>query len=185
MLPFACIYCVFANRITDSITSEATGIVFVIFLLVDIIESKLRENDKELRWLGDFFDRLLQITMIIAFAIMMLLAYSYHKNFEFAQVLDKVLHTRVKTAARAYELYGIHMLGTPFEQIGGGGSLFKPMDYFFVDSSFPLIIIRYGVLVFFLVVGLWLYLTRKMLSNNNRRIVYVMTCSTIMPIRWE
>lgn len=64
------------------------------------------------------------------------------------QLLDKLLSGRLNLALAAIEEFGIKPFGTPFDQVGNGVNESIPtVAYNFVDSSFCLIPIRYGIWV--------------------------------------
>lgn len=59
------------------------------------------------------------------------------------------MNSRLKLSLLAYDRYGFSLFGSPLTQVGAGGSLIFRSGYNFVDISYILIILRYGLATFF------------------------------------
>ena len=102
------------------------------------------------------------------------LTWAYHRGFSFANKVNSWSHSRLFLASRAYDAHGLTLFGTPFDQIGAGGSLIVRPDYNFVDCSYLLILLRYGVVTFLVVGLLWVLMTRAAIRHGHRRLAYAL-----------
>ena len=106
--------------------------------------------------------------------IAILLTWAYHHGFAYTSKLNILSHHRLALASRAYDAHGLTLFGTPFDQIGAGGSLIARPDYNFVDCSYLLILLRYGVVTFLVVGLLWVLMTRAAIRHGHRRLAYAL-----------
>ena len=111
-----------------------------------------------------------------AFAVLMVGGMlAYVKGFSFAYRLDYVFSGRLRLAAEAYKTHGFSWFGTPFDMVGSGFSTFARSGYNFVDSSYPLIFIRYGAVLFVVVAVLWVLMARKATKLGDWRLALGLT----------
>ena len=84
---------------------------------------------------------------------------------------------RLRLAGRAFRQYGVSLFGKPFTMIGAGSSNFyngaKP-GYNFVDCSYCMIFVRYGVVVLILFSFLYVAVCRRAIKLGQRKILIVM-----------
>ena len=163
-----------SGQIAYSSTSFICSILFAVIILYHILEQYF-----EKKYPGKcVFFSLLDYLLIVAFPVFgggfFALMVIYSKGLDIGYKLDRILSNRLRLSVEAFYKYGFKPFGTPFEQIGAGFSSFTPADYNFVDSSYPLILIRYGVVLFFLIAFLWCLLTRKAIKVGDRRLALVM-----------
>lgn len=72
----------------------------------------------------------------------------YDPNDPFLSWLNTVITGRLGLAKNAFLQYGIHAFGTHFVMVGGGSGTVSHGIYNFIDSSYCLILLRYGFFVF-------------------------------------
>lgn len=89
--------------------------------------------------------------------------------------LDRILNKRLTFPWRRMENSGISLLGSPLKQSGNGFSTFPNLDYDFVDSSYPLIVLQYGILVFALICLIWMYLSYRAVKAGDYRLALGMS----------
>lgn len=92
--------------------------------------------------------------------LMIVLAWLFHEGNSFAVKVNSWNHGRLSLASSTYDAHGLTLFGTPFSQIGAGGSTFYNPDYNFVDCSYLLILLRYGLVTLLVVTLLWVLMTR-------------------------
>ena len=162
---------VIAMSITSTLCCSALAFVIIIRILwqrVPIVGTCLKKQ-KSVGTLG----------MIVSFpalaGIMFLLIWAYGKGINAAYIADNLLSGRLRYAWNAYQDYGITLLGTPFEQIGNGFAIFSSTGYNFVDSSYPLILLRYGLLLFITYCVMWPCTVRKVIKAGDWRLALAMT----------
>ncbi len=104
----------------------------------------------------------------------MLLVLMYQKNISIAYKLNWFMTSRIQLASDALTEHGMSLFGRAFDQIGGGGSTFKAMNYNFVDSTYPLIFIRYGIVLGGVLCVIWPLTVRKAIKHGERRLALAM-----------
>ena len=155
-----------AYFIADSNTSVYCSLLFLIFVL---LQQLLRfERLNPLR-------KLTGIAAAAAFpigaALMILMTRLYAQGNAFAARINTWSHDRLSLSLDAWELWGLKLFGSPLTQIGSGSSLVRSADYNFVDSSYMLIPLRYGLLIFLILLVLWPLMTRAAARSGDLRLM--------------
>ncbi len=155
--------------IAESNTSVVCSVLFLFLVLLHMglsigIFSKLQ--------------RLIDFCACAAFPIfashMVGLAWLYKQGNILAQKIDALSHSRLSNAVDAYDLYGLNLFGAPLEQIGNGASIIPRPGYNFVDSTYLLILLRYGVVIFLIIILLWVLMSRKAARSGDRRLLFAL-----------
>ncbi len=145
--------------VTYSVTGIICSTLFILLVVIHIVIIK-NENKKT-----NAFKKLLSWLFSLAFpllgAFFFAVMYLYRKNVPLAYKINHLMSTRILHALNAYNEHGITAFGTAFDQIGAGGSTFHNEGYNFVDSSYPLIMIRYGAVIFIILAVYWSLMARK------------------------
>ncbi|KAB1438250.1 hypothetical protein [Candidatus Galacturonibacter soehngenii] len=87
---------------------------------------------------------------------------------------------RLKLGKDAIEKYGISLWGTPFKMIGLARNYVARIDYNFVDSSYVMIFVRYGIVFFAFTILGFVYLAIKVKRTQKR---YVLVLLGIMSLQ--
>ena len=99
--------------------------------------------------------------------------YLYSKGVPIAYKIDRILSARVTGAYEGLKSYGLTLFGTPFRLIGNGGSTFASNEkYNFVDNSYMLIMLRYGIVLLIVISILWPIMTIKATKLGDWRLAY-------------
>ncbi|OUL10274.1 hypothetical protein B0533_02680 [Sedimentibacter sp. SX930] len=95
------------------------------------------------------FSKILAFAMpLCAFAFIALtFLYHFQPTNSLMKAINKLVSGRLELGAVGFERYGFSFFGNAFQMNGFGGSTSPRMDYFFLDSSYVLLLIRYGSLV--------------------------------------
>lgn len=149
----------------------ALSILCVIY--VAISQRVMREN-KILRKLIIGVDKMVCMTTIICAVVIITLSIKYNPDIPRLEQLNQILSNRLLLAQNAFQQYGISLFGTTFEMIGNGSGVVSRTGYNFIDSSFCLILIRYGILPFGAVLLISVLASIKALRTGNRRIVFAL-----------
>lgn len=161
--------------IAQSNTSFACGLLFLAAILYRWFEREVVEKRgrlKGVRRMGDALVTALFPVLAAAFFILMAL---YAQKLNLGKKLDILMHSRLQLAMDAVELHGLKAFGTPFDLIGNGLSTFSRGEgYNFIDSSYPLILIRYGWALLAALCLSWIWTVRKALRCGERRLALVM-----------
>lgn len=78
---------------------------------------------------------------------------------------------RLRLAKDAFDRYGFTLFGTAFDMIGAGGDTTSRAGYNFVDSSFCMILVRYGMAVLAAVLIIYFVVERKALRRGDRKLM--------------
>lgn len=106
------------------------------------------------------------------FAIfMILLCRFYMPDNKIMALLNKMTTGRLKLGKKTFDYYDIQLYGQYIDMQGNGGTLEKPVDYTFIDCSYINILMRFGLIVFFVVLALITFLMIK--NRENLLIVYL------------
>lgn len=159
-----------AKYVAVSSTSEICSCLLIVGIIIDYIGKTLKEKNIELKILKKMIGFLLIISFPILAGITFASIYSWHLQLPIATTMNNLLHNRVSLSYDAILQYGIHPFGSQFDMIGNGGGTFADLgSYNFIDNSFALCLIRYGIVVFCLILFLWILLTYKAIKTDNYR----------------
>lgn len=174
VLPIALVGVYISKIIAMSITSTIcfASLAFVIMLRIVYCKAiRIQEWGNKVRKIGGW-------VLIIAFpllaGIMFLLISAYGRGFSVALIIDNLLSRRLYYAWEVLQECGITLFGTPFAQIGNGFSVFSSQKYHFVDSTYPLLLIRYGLILFVTYCITWPYTVKRALKAQDWRLAWAM-----------
>lgn len=106
---------------------------------------------------------------IIFAPVMILLCRFYNPNNQIMSFLNKVTTERLKLGKRTFDNYDIQILGQYVDMVGNGGSTEKPAYYTFIDCSYINILMRYGLLIFIVVL-----IILEIIMLKNRSNLYIL-----------
>ncbi|WP_155827827.1 hypothetical protein [Butyrivibrio sp. AE2015] len=168
------------------IARSITTSVCLIFFLVCIIAMD------QLKWLDDGREvwsrnrKIARLIPIAAFPVCALFVFFlvYIGLTGHVSLLDfnEYTHSRMGLSVEAIKNYGIKPFGTAFDQIGAGGSTVRDIRYNFVDSTYVLILVRYGWVTFVAIMISWIYMAIKVVKSGNRRLALAMTIVAVHSI---
>ena len=151
------------------IAQSNTGVFcFAVYLILVLLHCLLRRH--RLLTLQKLTDALCCAAFPVFGTGMLVLTWLYHMGNSFAIKIDKWNHSRLSLASKAFDEHGLTLFGTPFDQIGAGGSTFSNPNYNFVDCSYLMLLLRYGVVTLIVVTVLWVLMTRAAIKLNDRRL---------------
>ena len=167
------VFIFFSKYITRSTTCFLCGIVLLCIIAYCMVERYLRLDSR-----GKVVGLLINKLLIFSFALFAMVFFAfmllYYKGSIVGAWLNRLLSDRLRLSIEAWKLHGLRMFGTPFEQIGSGGSVFPNIGYNFVDSSFPLILVRYGWVLFSVLCVMWGVTAFRAIHFGNRRLALAM-----------
>ena len=126
-------------------------------------------------------DRLLPYVMPFSASFMIILTLLYGTGSKAMSYLDTVLTGRLRLGHLAIDRYGITPFGTAFEQVGFGGrtAWSWTLGYTFVDSSYILILVRYGLTILIVICFQHVLLAKKALKNGQRTLALAVVLTAI------
>lgn len=174
MLFFCALSILLSGKIAYSSTSLICSLLLTAAVLYHMLEEKLRNSVSWGNCLINNMDVLLEAAFPLCSLVFFAFLYLYHRGVPAAYKVDTILSSRLRLALAAWEKYGITLFGTPFDQVGAGFSSIVPSDYNFVDSTYPLLLIRYGVMLILMLGFLWVWVTRQAVRYGDRRLAFVL-----------
>ncbi|MCI9077830.1 MAG: hypothetical protein HFH68_02740 [Lachnospiraceae bacterium] len=108
-----------------------------------------------LKWKGLWMKSAL-FSMPVLAMLMYFLSDYYEKDNEFLETINKTITGRLAFGKTGLDDYGISLFGQDIPMVGFGGSTILKEEYFFIDSSYINILLRYGIiflLMIFIIYG--------------------------------
>lgn len=168
--------------ITRSFNSTICNALFALAILYRMVESRLVERRHRLKWMKKGVDWLAMLAFPLCALCIFALMLTYARGMNIGYRVNALLSNRLKYLVEAWRLYGATAFGTPFEMNGDGFSIFPQNNYTFVDSSYPLIALRYGWVLFLALCLAWGWIAYKASRNGDRRLVLVLIIIAIHSI---
>ena len=164
----------FCKYIAMSVTSTGCSALFVGVVLSHLLYKKVPILHKIPNIIKNFAKGGLIFSFPLLALLMLGLMFAYIKGIGPAYRINNILSNRIQYAVEAYHEHGINLCGNLFTMTGNGGSTFTTQEYNFIDSSYPLILIRYGLLLFITICVTWTYSMWRAVRNNDWQLVGVM-----------
>ena len=171
-----------SDAVADSRTSTVCCIAFILTVCSEYVflEGNLKDRFAELRKL---LAKPAEVLVCGAFPILTVLmnalVIAYRRGNSVVTRIDAIMSGRLSIAAGVYDEHGVSLFGTFFEQIGNGGTTFVRSNVNFVDISYNLILLRYGIVILILFNVLWVLMTRRLIRNRDYRLALVMVLIAI------
>lgn len=103
-----------------------------------------------LRWKGIWSKAALASMPVLAI-LMYYLSVSYEQSNEFLEMINETITGRLALGKTGLKDYGISLFGQDVPMVGFGGATTLKEEYFFIDSSYLNILLRYGILFLIMV----------------------------------
>lgn len=113
-------------------------------------EFAFKRTNAYYRWKG-IWGKIALISMPVLTILMYYWSASYKIGNEFLEMIDETITGRLGLGNIGIKEYGITLFGQNIPMVGMGGSTETPKDYFFIDSSYLFILLRYGIIFLFMV----------------------------------
>ena len=160
--------------IAHSNTSTLCAGLLIMAILYHGFERRVVDSRPGLRWMKKGPELFAVYGFPLLALCMFFLMLLYAKKLNIAFRLNTLLSNRLMRGVAAWKSYGIKPFGTPFEQHGNGFSTFPSNIYNFVDSTYPLVLLRYGWVTLLTLCASWGYTALKARRSGDRRLLLVM-----------
>lgn len=160
-----------ARYIAFSWNSTICGIAFFCVELYCILERRVIDRHPRLGWIKSGANLLGMASFPLFALAMFAMMMAYARGINIGYKLNNLLTNRLSLSVDAWREHGLTAFGTPFRQIGNGFSTITPSNYSFIDSSYPLILLRYGWVLFLALAGLWCWMARSAARRGDRRLM--------------
>ena len=124
---------------------------------------------------------------VISAIIAIVTSFYYSPNNKFFVFLDKILSRRLQLGSEAFSKYDIQLFGQHIQMNGYGGYASQTVGfkYFFIDSSFLVGLLCYGLIFFLIYLLIVTNFLKKCFYNNNLILLMVFTIISISNIVGE
>lgn len=134
----------------------------------------LMRQNRILRKIIGSVDYLICMAAVFCAAVIVILTIKYNTEVPVLNWINQILSGRLKLAQDAFQQYGMSWFGTAFEMVGNGSAVVDRAGYNFVDSSFCLILVRYGILPFVTILLMSVLAGIKGIKGGNRRVAFAL-----------
>ncbi len=134
----------------------------------------LMRQNRILRKIIGSVDYLICMAAVFCAAVIVILTIKYNAEVPVLNWINQILSGRLKLAQDAFQQYGMSWFGTAFEMVGNGSAVVDRAGYNFVDSSFCLILVRYGILPFVTILLMSVFAGIKGIKGGNRRVAFAL-----------
>lgn len=163
-----------ALRITQSRNSLACSALLFLAIAYHAFEGRFAIRAGRLKWMRRACDALLTAAFAAFAALSILMVAFYARGTAAGEGLNAFMSNRLQQAWLSYQEYGLTAFGSPLPQIGAGFSVFPQASERFVDSSYVLMLLRYGWVYLLAVCALWTWTVRRALRGGHRRLALAM-----------
>ena len=160
--------------VTGSKTTTTLAIIFLAFIIYKILEDKFIKKGTGPYCIFRLANALVRFIFPVLLIFMVVMLFLYRAGNTFAIKYDEIFSHRLVYAANMLGEWGIKPFGNYFDMAGNGWSTFDPPVYTFIDSSYLMLLIRYGLVTTLFVSLIWVWMSDKVLRSGNRRMAFAM-----------
>lgn len=154
----------FLMSYSDTRCSEISIALLIIGCIFAKIKRKWLNKRYDISAFRERFKLLIMLFPALAAIFMLFLCRFYDPSNKILFLLNNVLSQRLKFGKKIFDYYDVQILGQYIEMVGNGGTTEKPEDYTFIDCSYMSVLMRFGLIVFFILLLIFYIL---MLRNWN------------------
>lgn len=156
-----------------------SGGLILLGTLLGLIKSfdALGKRKKWIQSLKRILLSLMSFSFIIFSILSIVLSFYYNAENQYFNKLNAILNNRLSLGRNGIFNYGLTLLGRPFELIGT--DYIQKEGYNFIDSSYILVMLRYGFLTLCLFVVMFTLIAYKAKKTNNDILLVILTLLAI------
>jgi len=132
-----------------------TSMICILCITGGAVLLKIAEHFEKRNFIYKKVQRILKIGFLSSpyiFAGFMILACRfYNSDNSILAWINRVTSQRLRLGKKTFDNYNINLFGQYIEMAGNGGTTKKPADYTFIDCSYSNILMRFGLVVFVVV----------------------------------
>lgn len=107
-------------------------------------------------------------------AVMILLSRFYNPAFPWMVRLDTWLSTRLSLGRQGFDQYNVKLFGQYVQQYGAAGVVDPTRTYFYLDVSYVNMLLRLGLFVFLLVLGVFVWANLRAFKKKEYVIIFLL-----------
>lgn len=158
--------------------SIVMGLSVIAVLYVGLTE-RWGPKNRIIRGFSNLIDWSLVVWMPLCSAVMIRLSMKYTSEDTNLLAVNQWISSRLSLAHNAITEYGIKIFGTAFEMVGGGSDTVTRSGYNYIDSSYCLILLQYGVAVLLIICILNMWTASRAVKAKNRRMLAALALISI------
>ena len=164
-----------AIAITESRTSAMSCLLFLVIILWRLLSGQQGLGKKRL----SKADKGLQILLVFSFILFAAAFWGvlvlFARKSQAAIVFDRVFSGRFAMTLMVLRDQGISAFGSNFPQVGLGGTTIQARTYYFLDSSYAMLLIRYGWVLSVITTVIWTGMGMRAYRAGDRKLLGAMT----------
>ncbi len=166
--------CLMISSYPHSDTSTLMSFICALVVLYEALDHWFLSRYKGTRWISKAGEGLVTGAFPILGIGFLALTWLYGQGNGIAVRIDKWMSSRLVNTWQHYLKYGLNALGALTPQNGFGHGTIHTETYEFLDSTYGLILIRYGWILTLIIAALWVWMTHKAYKSGNRRLALAM-----------
>lgn len=149
----------------------------------EILSTKTKSSWRKLKLkMFQIVDSCLVMAVPISALVALLFTIYYSPDNVIMSRVNQFSSGRLVLGKNAIDQYGFSLWGSPFDMVGIGANYVTRTDYNFVDSSYVMICVRYGVVLFLLMILGFLWLTIKAKKAGQRYMLVLLAVMALQSI---
>lgn len=165
--------------LTDARTNTICISAAVIFLGYNkwIVERKKKKNCTY--EMNRIWSILLALSPVICGGFMIVISTFYNPHNKIMVLLNKLMNQRFSLSHRAIDIWGIDFWGEWVPMQGYGSTVELPKHYFYLDSSYVNIVMRYGIVILAVILLIWIVITFRAREEKDWALLWVIAIISV------
>ena len=186
MFVFVCLRDKYITYIEIGVMAVLAGVVywitdartdFIVMMMLAIIMLFLKLFYKKVKQLFEKIKYFFFSIPLLACVMNLILCYQYKEENEVWDKLDSILTNRLLWGHYAFDEYRIKIFGQYIYEKGAGGTTENPYNYFFIDTSYLSILLKYGWVVLTLIL---IILLKNIYIAVEKEKIYMLVVITVL-----
>ena len=161
--------------IAGSRTSALCSLLFLTFILYHLISRRIQCEKSGISKLGKGIQLLMAFSFVIFAAAYFLAVLLYARGTKVGAAFDRLFSYRLYMTLMILRDQGLSAFGSSYPQVGLGGITIESEAYYFLDSSYAMLLIRYGWVPFLAAAALWTGMGLRAYRAGDQKLLAIMT----------
>ena len=161
--------------IAGSRTSALCSLLFLAFILYDLISRRIRCGKSGISKFGKGIQLTMAFSFLLFATVYFLAVLLYARGTKVGAAFDRLFSYRLYMTLMILRDQGLSAFGSSYPQVGLGGITIESEAYYFLDSSYAMLLIRYGWVPFLAAAALWTGMGLRACRAGDQKLLCVMT----------
>ncbi len=161
--------------VAGSRTGALCSLILLGFVLLQAVSRRRRNREGRQKGPGRIFPGALSFSFLFFAAFYLAAILLYAGGTDLGKTLDVLFSYRLQLTLKIFQDQGLHAFGSNYAAVGLGGVMIQSEPYYFLDSSYPLLLIRYGWVLSLTLMALWTLMGLRAYRAEDQKFLYVMT----------